>query len=191
MIDFAALRDFVLANRIFDSEFHGLAHWRQVESNGLLLVPSTGADATVVSLFALFHDCKRKDDGSDAGHGPRCAAFAERCFEEERLGITREQFAKLHHACTFHTTEPRSGDATIDTCYDADRLDLGRVGIRPRSRTDGDRSGCRNCPQVHPEKVVDFGIGTARLALPVNDKMARLTFMSTAEMLRLKDRLTR
>ena len=42
-----------------------------------------------------------------------------------------------------------------------------------------------------PEKVVDFGIGTACLALPVNDKMARLTFMSTAEMLRLKDRLTR
>ena len=129
MIDFYTLQDFVLADRIFDSDFHGLAHWNQVESNGLLLAPATGADVTVVRLFALFHDCKRKDDGTDADHGPRGAEFARRCFEEGRLAITPEQFARLHHACTFHTTEERSGDATIDTCYDADRLDLGRVGI--------------------------------------------------------------
>lgn len=131
MIDFVALRDFVLANRLFDSEFHGLAHWVQVESNGLLLAPATGADAAVVRLFALFHDCKRKDDGADAGHGPHGAEFAEKCFAEGRLGITRDQFTKLHHACAFHTAEERSGDPTIDTCYDADRLDLGRVGISP------------------------------------------------------------
>lgn len=129
VIDFEALRDFVWASRIVDSELHGLAHWRQVESNGLLLAPVTGADATVVRLFALFHDCKRKDDGCDAGHGPRGAGFAKECFEEGRIGITPEQFAQLHHACAFHTAELRSGDATIDTCYDADRLDLGRVGI--------------------------------------------------------------
>lgn len=130
MIDFAALQELLLANRIIDSALHGLAHWRQVESNGRLLAPATGADATVVRLFALFHDCQRRNDGSDVGHGPRGAAFAERCFAKGLLpGITREQFARLHHACTFHTTEPRSGDATIDTCYDADRLDLGRVGI--------------------------------------------------------------
>ena len=129
MIDFADLRDFVLANRIFDSEVHGPAHWHRVEANGLLLAPATGADATVVRLFALFHDCKRKDDGSDAGHGPRGAGFAEECFAGGRLGITRGQFSRLYHACAFHTAEERSGDATIDTCYDADRLDLGRVGI--------------------------------------------------------------
>ena len=83
----------------------------------------------MVRLFALFHDCKRKDDDCDAGHGPRGAGFAAKCFKAGLLGITSEQFAKLHHACTFHTEELRSGDATIDTCYDADRLDLGRVGI--------------------------------------------------------------
>lgn len=131
VIDFAALQDFVLANRIIDSEFHGLAHWSQVESNGLLLAPLTGADVTVVRLFALFHDCQRRDDGCDAAHGPRGAAFAERCFEEGLLGITPGQFAQLHHACAYHTTEHRAGDATIDTCYDADRLDLGRIGILP------------------------------------------------------------
>lgn len=129
MIDFAALQDFVFENRVFDSDYHGLAHWRQVEFNGLLLAPRTGADITVVRLFALFHDCKREDDGYDGEHGARGAAFAKQCFEEKRLDITQEQFDKLFHACSFHTKEHRAGDATIDTCYDADRLDLGRVGF--------------------------------------------------------------
>jgi uncharacterized protein len=129
--DFSALQSHILAHRLFISGLHGLEHWQQVEWNGLLLATETGADTTVVRLFALFHDSKREDDGYDEEHGPRGAEFAKECFEEHRLGITREQFDKLYHACKFHTTEHRSGDATIDTCYDADRLDLGRVEIKP------------------------------------------------------------
>lgn len=129
MIDFAALQDFVFENRVIDSNYHGLAHWRQVEFNGLLLAPVTGADITVVRLFALFHDCKREDDGYDGEHGVRGAEFAKKCFEEKRLDITQEQFDKLYHACRMHTHERATDDATINTCYDADRLDLGRVGI--------------------------------------------------------------
>ncbi len=128
--DFSVLRDFILSHRLFDSELHGITHWKQVERNGLLLATETGADATVVRLFALFHDSKRESDQPDKMHGPRGAEFAKTCFEEHRFDITQEQFDKLYHACKFHTTEPRSGDATIDTCYDADRLDLGRVGIK-------------------------------------------------------------
>ena len=130
MIDFAALQDYVYENRVFDSNVHGLAHWRQVEFNGLLLAKRTGADITVVRLFALFHDSKREDDGYDGEHGKRGAEFAKKCFEEKLLDITQEQFDKLYHACAFHTKERNSGDATIDTCYDADRLDLGRVGFK-------------------------------------------------------------
>ncbi len=129
MIDFVALQEYVYSRRIYDSEIHGLAHWRQVEFNGLLLAPVTGADVTVVRLFALFHDCKREDDGYDESHGPRGAAFAKECFEKGLLDISQEQFEKLYHACMFHTREHKSDDATIDTCYDADRLDLGRVGM--------------------------------------------------------------
>ena len=129
MIDFAALQDYVYSNRIVDSNIHGLAHWRQVEFNGLLLAPVTGADVTVVRLFALFHDCKREDDGYDELHGGRGADFAKECFEKGLLEITQEQFDKLYHACAFHTKERQSDDATINTCYDADRLDLGRVGM--------------------------------------------------------------
>ena len=127
--DFPTLQSHILSHRLFISELHGLEHWQQVERNGLLLATVTGADTTVVRLFALFHDSKRANDGFDREHGARGAEFAKECFDEQRLNITQEQFDKLYHACKFHTTEPRSGDATIDTCYDADRLDLGRVGI--------------------------------------------------------------
>jgi uncharacterized protein len=39
-----------------------------------------------------------------------------------------EQFAD---ACRWHTQGTTSADATVQACWDADRLDLGRVGIRP------------------------------------------------------------
>ncbi len=129
--NFPSLQAYILSHRLFISDLHGLEHWKQVESNGLMLAEETGADTTVVQLFALFHDSKRADDDYDEKHGPRGAEFAKECFKEHRLGITQEQFDKLYHACKFHTTEQCSGDATIDTCYDADRLDLGRVGIQP------------------------------------------------------------
>ena len=123
------LQDYILSHRLFESKLHGLTHWQQVERNGLLLASEIGADTMVVRLFALFHDSKRANDGIDITHGARGAEFAKECFEEHRLDISQEQFDKLYHACKFHTTEHRSGDATIDTCYDADRLDLGRVSI--------------------------------------------------------------
>ena len=113
--DYSSLQKHVLSHRIFESELHGIEHWKQVERNGLLLATETGADVTIVRLFALFHDSKRADDGFDKEHGPRGAEFAKTCFEEHRFDITQEQFDKLYHACKFHTTEPRSGDATIDT----------------------------------------------------------------------------
>ena len=128
--DLTSLQTHILSQRIFDSEIHGLTHWLQVERNGLLLASETGADTSVVRLFALFHDSKRVDDNFDLEHGLRGAEFAKTCFEEQRLDISQAQLDKLYHACKFHTTEHRSGDATIDTCYDADRLDLGRVDIK-------------------------------------------------------------
>lgn len=133
-MDLASLADFVLANRPFASVVHGLEHWRQVEFNGLLLAPETGADPAIVRLFALFHDSKRLNDGADPEHGPRGAEFAEECLRAGRFAMDGKRFQQLRHACLNHTRELHSGDPTIDTCYDADRLDLCRVGIRPNPR---------------------------------------------------------
>lgn len=129
MIDFSGLLDFAYENRLYDSVAHGLEHWHQVEYNGLLLSPVTGADVEVVRLFSIFHDCKRMDDGYDPEHGARGAAFARWCLENKLLELEKDRFEKLFHACSVHTHERKSGDPTIDTCYDADRLDLGRVGF--------------------------------------------------------------
>jgi uncharacterized protein len=45
--------------------FHGVVHWARLLENGLKLAEATGADRTIVPLFALFHDSRRVNDGSD------------------------------------------------------------------------------------------------------------------------------
>jgi len=54
-----------------------LQHWLRVERNGLYLAERNGANKTIVSLFAMFHDCMRVNDGNDEGHGLRGAEFAK------------------------------------------------------------------------------------------------------------------
>jgi hypothetical protein len=41
------------------------------------------------------------------------------------------EFGRLQLACAGHTNEQMHPDITVQTCWDADRLDLGRVGIMP------------------------------------------------------------
>ena len=109
---------------------HGPAHWRRVERNALLLATRTGADVTVVRLFALFHDSRRRNEFIDPQHGTRGATFAAE-MRGTHFELSDDAFAKLIHACTWHTDEQQSSDPTIGTCFDADRLDLGRVGVIP------------------------------------------------------------
>jgi uncharacterized protein len=109
---------------------HGPAHWRRVERNGLLLASRTGADVTVVRLFALFHDSRRENDCADEGHGARGAEYAG-ALRGVLYDLSEDRFKLLHEACVWHTDGRRHGDPTVGTCWDADRLDLGRVGVIP------------------------------------------------------------
>ena len=112
---------------------HGAGHWIRVRANGLRLAPVTRANPTVVELFAVLHDVCREDDGSDMEHGARSAALVpEIC--DDLLGVGREQAELLAFACRYHTDGGTEADVTVQTCWDADRLDLGRVGIRPHPR---------------------------------------------------------
>ncbi len=122
---------------------HGPAHWMRVRNNGLLLAELTGANTRVVELFALFHDSCRKNEHIDPSHGPRAAAFVEACHKSGLLKCSDEELEMLLMACYGHTSERYSDDTTIATCWDADRLDLPRVGIMPIPRrlcTDAARS---------------------------------------------------
>jgi uncharacterized protein len=109
---------------------HGVTHWARVYENGLRLAPATGADAQILLLFALFHDARRVNDGRDKGHGRRGADFAA-SLRGTAFDLPPHDFDLLYHACAYHTDGLLDGDATVQTCWDADRLDLPRAGITP------------------------------------------------------------
>jgi uncharacterized protein len=109
---------------------HGVGHWGRVLENGLQLAAKTGANVDVVVLFALFHDSRRVNEDWDEGHGQRGAELALR-MRPELPTLPDGAFELLTEACRLHTDGLLVGDATLQTCWDADRLDLGRVGITP------------------------------------------------------------
>jgi uncharacterized protein len=131
LADLSLILQFVLEDYALPwSGPHGVAHWARVCENGLHLAEETGAKVDVVRLFAVLHDCRRIDEGRDPDHGPRAAEFA-RTLRGRLFDLPEPEFLLLHRACAGHTHERTHPDVTIQTCWDADRLDLGRVGITP------------------------------------------------------------
>ena len=110
---------------------HGAPHWARVRLNGLELARHTGASTKVVELFAFVHDSCRQDEWVDHGHGHRSALYVEELRASATILISNEEAEMLAIACRDHSDGKTKGDVTIQTCWDADRLDLGRVGIRP------------------------------------------------------------
>ena len=109
---------------------HGVGHWARVLENGLRLARETNAKIEVVQLFAIFHDARRINENVDEGHGKRGANLAKslrgKCFT-----LSDRDFELLYIACADHTEGKTDSDITVQTCWDADRLDLGRVRIMP------------------------------------------------------------
>lgn len=112
---------------------HGTYHWARVRENGLRLATLTGANREVVELFAYLHDSKRLNDGVDPDHGRRAAEFV-RTLQGSMLMLPAEDLELLVYACHHHSQDITEGEITVQTCWDADRLDLGRIGIKPRAR---------------------------------------------------------
>lgn len=109
---------------------HGAPHWARVRENGLRLSELTGANVRVVEAFAFLHDSQRHNDDHDPDHGRRAAQFAK-SLPAALLELSAEELELLVEACEGHSEGRSRADITVITCWDADRLDLGRVGIRP------------------------------------------------------------
>lgn len=109
---------------------HGLSHLSRVWENGIHLAEATGANKKVVQLFAVFHDSRRLNECCDPEHGPRGALLAE-SWRGKYYDLNDEEFDLLFTACSLHTMARTHVDTTIQTCFDADRLDLGRIGKTP------------------------------------------------------------
>src|SRR6516162_5816212 len=102
--------------------FHGVAHWARVLENGLRLAGETGANLEVVQLFAILHDSRRVNEGTDPNHGRRAAEYAAE-LNGGLFRLAEPEFRLLYRACAGHTHERKHADTTIQTCWDADRLD--------------------------------------------------------------------
>ena len=111
---------------------HGIHHWRRVNKNGLRLAIITQANPAVVELFAFLHDSRRFNEGTDPDHGRRAAVFAKQ-LRGTFINLPDYDFELLVFACRYHTEGLTEANVTVQTCWDADRLDLGRVGKRPKA----------------------------------------------------------
>jgi uncharacterized protein len=109
---------------------HGIEHFRRVRDSGLRLARITRAQSRVVELFAFLHDSMRVNDSDDPGHGCRAAEFV-RSLQGDLFVLSDSDCNLLAYACEFHTAVLTEADPTVQTCWDADRLDLGRAGIVP------------------------------------------------------------
>ena len=135
-------------------ETHGLSHWQRVERNGFILSMENGAirkdiNIKVVRYFAYLHDKCRLNDWADLEHGVRTADMLPTIRNTILKDFTDEEMALLEKACRYHTTEQRTGIPTIDVCFDADRLDLGRVGIEPNPKLMATEQGAYYAANIH------------------------------------------
>jgi uncharacterized protein len=130
--DLRKLLDAVFAGSTSRQSFlHGEGHWKCVAWTGLQLCQAIPeVDCGVVFLFGLFHDTQRLNDGHDPDHGRRAGKYLRQLHGEVfRLRETRLDL--LTQACNAHADGLTTTDPTIGACWDADRLNLWRVGTKP------------------------------------------------------------
>ena len=86
------------------------------------------------SWFVYLYNKCHLDDWTDIEHGVRAANMLSTIRNTILRDFTDEEVSLLERACRYHIAEHRTGNPTIDVCFDADRLDLGRVGIVPNPK---------------------------------------------------------
>jgi uncharacterized protein len=127
-----ALWQLVTAQFRLDPEFlPGPSHWLTVRRNGLFLARHHDADEEIIRLFAVFHDSCREDEFTDPEHGPRGAQLALEFRQVGHIHLDDIRMDLLVTACNIHNGGSPQTEPTLAVCLDADRLDLGRVGITP------------------------------------------------------------
>lgn len=134
---------------------HGWAHWVRVYENGMRLAQLNGANQTVVQLFAFTHDMARQSDGADYEHGPRAAGRIRDELQGRFIHLDPAELELLTQAVQLHTRGLTQAEITVQTCWDADRLDLWRAGIMPSEK--------RLCtPQARDPEIISWAMARSR-----------------------------
>ena len=115
---------------------HGIKHWESVYKNTKLLASYYNVNSDVFELFALLHDSKREDEDKDILHGKRAALFVKELIKLKVINLNHEDKNRLIFACSNHTKTNKKAklfnDLVVQICFDADRLDIERVGLIPQ-----------------------------------------------------------
>ena len=91
---------------------------------------------TILTLFSVLA-LLGVGQAHEVGEAMAAAAtdFLNSLEEEQKdkatFELTDEEFEWLYVACRDHTDGNTDANITIQTCWDSDRLDLGRVGVTP------------------------------------------------------------
>lgn len=108
---------------------HGIDHWTRVLINGLRISEFNNANKKVLIVFAFFHDIRREHEAGDPEHGIRAAKYLQSF--KYKINISKSELDKAMIACEGHTHIMHHDDIDVASCWDADRLDLYRVGVKP------------------------------------------------------------
>lgn len=143
----------LLPYRRYESLLYGPAHWARVYRFGLILAEHcalTAAERRCVEVFALTHDLGRVDDNGGNQHAldgavyfreyagtlfpdldePACN-LVETAIRHHSDGLTAD-VADRQGMLAHLSGERESVRLVIGCCWDADRLDLLRLGMYPR-----------------------------------------------------------
>jgi uncharacterized protein len=102
----------------------------RVLHNGRLLAGMESPNLSVVELFCMLHDTQRRNERRDPSHGRRAARYAK-SLRGVWFDLSDKEMELLTEALKYHSDRYTEADITVQVCWHADRLDLGRVGIKP------------------------------------------------------------
>jgi uncharacterized protein len=124
-----------LRQRVKGSKARGPERWKRVALTGLEVASLTpGCDPEIVVLYAILCDSQRENEGDDPDHVKRALRFARSLREIGVFELSDERMALLERAIRDHEKGRTSRNPTIGACFDADRLNLWRVGVQPDPR---------------------------------------------------------
>lgn len=139
----------------FDSHIHGERHWSHVNHLGMKLadlMKLNPIQKRCVEVFSWTHDLARKDDNGGNEHAIEGARYFARevvtlfpDIDEIQIEIIAAAIKyhsdglcseEAHHMGFFEHINVHKEDVIriIGCCWDADRLDLIRLGIPPREK---------------------------------------------------------
>jgi hypothetical protein len=140
--------------RRFDSVLHGPAHWARVHRFGLALGRGLELNQSAmrcIEVFSWTHDLARVDDGGGRVHALDGADYLYEVAPEVFPALDPQELGVISRAIRHHSDgltadvawrqgllsgcdwKPETVVLVTGCCWDADRLDLLRLGRKPRA----------------------------------------------------------